>query len=296
MVEDQSPIDKENEEMFKAGEAFRALAKNLLLDINNKEIKLFDLPANKRIFLFILTRAMKTFAAIEILCQNGYGQDVAALLRSLMENFITVRYITHDPLQADDLARRFVEYKWILFRRSLAEEEFALRETEGPRWDEFQKRKSLILKNVEEFKKKYHVISDKSLLTWSGKTLKDMARHVSKDLMHEYESTFRLCSRFSHPTILGDSEYIIQDDQTLTFSALPTRVGVTTNYRSALRFFAEFVCLVNTIFTLERDGEILTLKDKHQNILSQITADENTPPQPPDRSTPLRELKIFFKV
>lgn len=297
VMDEKSPVYHEYSEMFKAGEEIYSLSKALMEDVNEKEIKLFDLPAHKRIFLFILTRAMKTFSAINILCQAGYGQDVAPLVRSLMENFITAQYIIHDRAQADVLARRFVEYKWVLFRRSLAEEEIVLRDAPEERRRDFQKKRALIIKNVEDFKKKYDVISDKSLLTWSGKTLKDMARQVSKDLMHEYESTFRLCSRFSHPTILGDSEYIIRDDKTLTFSSLPTKVGISANYCSALHFFIEFVSLINDLFGLTRGEDISSLKQKFNSFLNKITQPEQpAAAQPPGSSTPLREVKIHFDV
>ncbi|HPB69201.1 MAG TPA: DUF5677 domain-containing protein, partial [Candidatus Omnitrophota bacterium] len=84
-------------ELVQAGKAAHDLGKTLFQDINRRNIKLFDLPAHKRIFLFIMTRAVKTFAAIEVLCKRGYGQDVSALIRSLLENLITVRYIIYDP-------------------------------------------------------------------------------------------------------------------------------------------------------------------------------------------------------
>jgi|GEM_PF-2016593 len=295
-MDEKDSIQHKNEEMFAAGKAFADLAKDLLEDINRQEIKLFDLPAHKRIFLFILTRAIKTFAAIEVLCRNGYGQDVAALVRSLMESLITAQYIVHKPEMADDLARRFVEYKWILFRRSLAEEELAVREAQETKRIEFMEKKNLVLRHVDEFRKKYNVISDKGLLTWSGKTLKDMARDVSKELMREYESTFRQCSRFSHPTILGDSEYIIQDDKTLTFSPAPATVGIEINYRSALHFYVELLTMVERLFSLNRSDKISELRTQFKKILSREVAEPLHGKRPQSSSSPLREVKVFFRL
>ena len=283
-------------ELSQTGKAVHDLGRTLLQDINKQSIKLFDLPAHKRIFLFIATRAIKTFTAIEVLCRRGYGQDVSALIRSLLENLITVQYIIHDPYTADEKARRFVEYKWVIFKRSLAEEEFSLRHAAEEDKEEFLKKKELILTHVDDFKRNYRVTSDRALVTWSGKTAKDMARIVSRELHQEYESMFRHCSRFSHPTILGDNEYIIHGHKALTFAPGPSPVGVEANYLVAIRYFIKYLELIDGLFALGYGPQLLCLRKDFQN--AQDCLNKTSPAAAVSSKkfeANLREVKIYFQ-
>lgn len=208
----------EHRELFDFSDEINHFTSSLLNEFNNRRIKLFDLPAYQRIFLFIVTRSIKTYASILVLCKAGYGQDVSTLLRSLLENLVTAKYIIHDPLTADEKARRFVAYKWVIFKRQLPEQEKMFRSANSEQKNELFEKKQKIQKKVDEFKVNFHITSDKALITWSGKSIRDMAKKVDHKLLDEYEKTFRLCSRFSHPSILGDNEYLIQDNNNLIFS------------------------------------------------------------------------------
>ncbi len=283
-------------ELAQAGKAAHDLGRTLFQEINRRNIKLFDLPAHKRIFLFIMTRAVKTFAAIEVLCQRGYGQDVSALLRSLLENLITVQYIIYDPHKADEKARRFVEYKWVIFKRSIAEEELSLRRAPEKSQKEFLEKKALVLSHVEDFKKKYRVTSDRALVTWSGRTVKDMARIVSRELHQEYESMFRQCSRFSHPTILGDKEYIIQGHKTLTFAPGPSAVGVEWNYLFAIQYFIQYLELVNGLFILGYEQPLACLRQNFQNAQDGLNKKSLASSGSSQKSeTHLKEVKFYVQ-
>lgn len=286
----------QNDDLIKLGEEVRQLARNVLQEMNARALKLFDLPAHKRIFLFIFTRAMKTFAAIETLCQHGYGQDVAPLLRSIMENLITARYIVHDLNQADQLARRFVEYKWIIFRRTLAEEELSLRAAPEAARQGFEQKKRLVLEHVQKYKVDYNIQSDRALLTWSGRTVKDMARAVGHQLHQEYEQTFRFCSRFSHPTILGDREYMVQDDKTLTFSPQPSRVGTEMNYVTAAIYCLRFLEAANALFALSFGPQAQDLLRRCQHLAGgegETPAAGQSSLKPPAN---IRDVKVFFQL
>ncbi|MFA5261335.1 MAG: DUF5677 domain-containing protein [Candidatus Omnitrophota bacterium] len=283
-------------ELSQAGKAAHDVGRTLFQDINKRDIKLFDLPPHKRIFLFIMTRAIKTFAAIEVLCRRGYGQDVSALIRSLLENLITIQYIIYDPQNADEKARRFVEYKWVIFKRSIAEEELSLRRASGKIKQEFSEKKEMVLMHVNDFKKKYRVTSDRALVTWSGKTVKDMARIVNRELHQEYESMFRQCSRFSHPTILGDKEYIIQGHKTLTFAPGPSSLGVELNYLVAIKYFIQYLELVNGLFILGHEQPLGRLRQNFQNaqdcLNKKFLPSSDTSKK---AETHLKEVKIHFQ-
>jgi hypothetical protein len=268
-----------------------------LAEFNQRKLKLFDLSAHKRIFLFIITRSFKTFFAMHELCKKGYGQDVSNLLRTLLENLITALYILHDKSTADEKAARFVFYKWVILKRHLPEEEKNVRSASEKEKEDLIVRKKLIYEKVEEFKKKFHVTSDRALMTWSGKTIKDMAGQINRELVNEYETTFRLCSRFSHPSILGDNEYLIQDDKNLVFSPLPSTVGVVPNLKNAIRYTIEFMKIINELFQFSYVENIAVLESECTQVFSMEKYKEHILSNNRSQSSSsIKESQIFFKT
>jgi len=294
----QNTIYEKHKELFDIADEVDNYTRTLLEKFNDRNLKLFDLPAHKRIFLFITTRSVKTFSAIHELCRRGYGQDVSTLLRSLLENLVTVKYILHDKKTADDKAARFVAYKWIILKRHLPEVEKTIKSASDSQKNSFDERRKLIAEKVAEFKKKFMLKSDRALLTWSGKTIKDMAKEVSNHLVVEYETTFRLCSRFSHPSILGDNEYLIQDDHNLIFSPLPSIIGVIPNLKNTLRYIIELLSVINDLFDFDENGKIAALEAQCTQIFAlekyQDELLENKPYKKSDSS--IRESHIIFKT
>ena len=295
-----TPIDKfltQHKDVFDLAHEVEDHSSCLLSEFNKHQIKLFDLKPHQRIFLFIMTRSLKTYSSILVLCEQGYGQDVSMLVRGLLENLITCRYILVDKHNADDKAARFVGYKWVIFKRNLSEQDEKLMTMTEDQRSDFLRRKNRIHMRVEEFKKKFQIESDRGLLSWSGKTVRDMARAVNKDLLNEYETTFRLCSRFSHPSILGDQEYMIQDNKNLTFSPLPSPLGIIPNMRSAVKYAIEFQKIIIELFDFPFKHQIKTLTAKHQSVFQAIKSpDDSSPPKTLDKNTLLRESIIVFET
>src|SRR3990167_2784685 len=72
-------------------------------DLNNKLFQLTDNMVNsgkiKRdsplhdVIAFLFGKAYKTFQAVDILMQRGYGQDAAILARSLFEILVNMKYL-----------------------------------------------------------------------------------------------------------------------------------------------------------------------------------------------------------
>ncbi|NTV28958.1 MAG: hypothetical protein HGA80_02635 [Candidatus Omnitrophica bacterium] len=259
MDELRKEILKHNSELFELSQHVDGQARLLLKELNHRRLRLFDLAAHQRIFLFILMRSLKSYKSILLMCQEGFGQDVSTLLRSLLENLITARYILRELRSADELAKRFVTYKWVILRRDLEEDERELGLLDEAAKESFARRKAMILDKTEEFKKTFKIISDRALVTWSGRTVRDMAKAVDRKLLDEYGKTFRLCSRFSHPGILGDQEYMIQDGKSLVFSPLPSEIGVRSNLLNAVSYALSFVELTAGLFRLGHKEEIAVL-------------------------------------
>lgn len=293
----QQFIEEEYRSLFDLADDARRCVDHLLEGFNRRAIKLFDLSAERRIFLFILTRSIKTYSSIVVLCRQGYGQDVATLLRGLLENLITAEYILYDPKHANHLAARFVAYKWIIFKRSLPEQEKLIKDASEEKKQEFYKRKAIVAKHVDDFKKKFKITSDRAFLTWSGKTVRDMAKHVSIGLLAEYDETFRQCSKFSHPSILGDQEYMIRDKKNLTFSPQPSAIGVAVNLRLAIKYFLEFAELINEQLELESKEKIDQLRQQYADIFAQVKKADILPHVPQDKeAVPIKDCTVVFKT
>ena len=266
---------------------------------NQQQRKLFDFPSHQRIFLFILTRSIKTYSSIKHLCQQGYGQDVCNLLRTLLENLITVKYILHHKEKADDLAKRFVFYKWVIFRKEIGEQEKNFSLMSEQEKSDFLQRKEMIQSQVNDFKKTFNIKSDQALVTWSGYSVRDMAKYVSPKLLDEYETTFRLCSRFSHPSILGDQEYMVQDDRSLIFSPLASPIGIAPNLKSAIKYMLKFLTLVNNLYSLNCEQTLTDLQIKFEHIsnLEKFQKDVKTPERTSNTpSSSIKESVIVFNT
>lgn len=252
-------IAEDNKEAFAAAVEVRAGILSSLRDFNAREVKLTDIPPHKRIFLFFLARVIKTYSVICMLCREGFGQDTSPLLRNLLETLVSAKYITCKPDRADQNAVRFVEYKWVILKRYLSEleKEFSP-ELSG---DEFSDR-DLILSQFEEYKKNYGITSDRALLTWSGKSIRDMARQADKNLLKEYELAFRIDSRFSHPSIIGDKEYVDFKEEALVLSFLPSPNGVVLSLKRAMTYLTDFWAIFNALFELNGDDRIKGVRSK----------------------------------
>ncbi len=290
-------IEEEFRELFALADQARDCVDRLLETFNERETKLFDLSAARRIFLFILTRSIKTYSSIVVLCRRGYGQDVATLLRGLLENLVTAEYILHDPKHANNLAARFVAYKWIIFKRALPEQEKMIKEAPEERQREFDRRKAVVMEHVDDFKKKFKVTSDRALITWSGKTVRDMAKHVSAELVAEYDETFRQCSKFSHPSILGDQEYMVRDSKNLIFSPQPSEIGVAVNLKQAIKYFLEFADLVNEQFDLNSKAFIDRLRQQWCGFQgNSLKSSDGLASVQSKEAIPIRDCTVVFKT
>ncbi len=265
MDEVQKAILNDNPELFKLGEDAYRISDLLTKKFNERGLSLGDLTPSQRIFLFFWVRAVKTYSSISLLCAKGYGQDVATLLRSLLENMIAIKFILNNPKTADSLAVRFVEYKWIIFKRYLPEEEQRIKKASYEIKEKFYKKSRAISEKVEEFKKKYQIVSDKALITWSGHSIRDMAKMAGHELLEEYDYTFRLCSRFAHSSILGDKDYVHKEEDVLILSSVPSSVGVFDNLKNAIKYLVEFLMIFNNFYSLD-----------HMQFIDQLKSDLNS--------------------
>lgn len=294
MTEEEKKQQKIAQDLILVGEKLEELINDILTEFNSKDIKLAHVSSHKRIFIFFLTRSIKSYRAIKTLCKEGFGQDISTLLRSLLESLISVQYILSDPKDADNKAIRFVDYKWIIFKRYISN----IREIDTEKIDDLLmkkliSRKDTVLEKFDAFKKKYNIKSDKALVTWSGRTIRDMAKAAGPELLEEYDSTFRLSSRFSHPSIIGDRAYIKYIETNMTFSITSSLIGVATNFRIAISYTLEFLKIFNNAFNLNFAKRLEEIKNDVDKIPHEepITTHSTT-----SASLDQKEIKIKFQT
>jgi hypothetical protein len=261
---------EQGEELARLMEEAQEAAYMLLREVNARQITLVSLPPSKRIFLFFLTKALKTFSAVRQLCAKGYEQDVCLLLRSLLETLISVRYILHtgDP---DGKAVRFVEYKWIMFKRALSD---AREESSDDRAGTSDRLKELVERKCQEFKKKYAIISDKALVTWSGRSIRDMAKLADKALLREYNDAFRFFSRFSHPNIIGDNEYMRFQGDSVVFLPAARGGDFSVHVGMSVKYLAELLSTCCHLFNLSSCERIDALKGRCEELWERVIRDD----------------------
>lgn len=276
-------ITAKNQELFELAEEARGLYLTSLREFNQKGFRLAQVPAHKRIFLFFITRMIKTFSAVVVLCREGYAQDAVPLLRTLLEILISVRYILRSPKEADQKAVRFVDYKWVMLKRQLAEAEG---EGAGEASAEVLNQRRKINEQFEEFKKKYAITSDKALVTWSGKSTRDMARRAGKDLLNEYESAFRVDSQFSHPSIIGDRDYLDFRDNVLSFSFQPGDDGIVPGLKRAIHYLVCFFVLFDSLYELGGAARLAGFAERAATVFQM---EKYRSPLFPEKNAPSRE-------
>ena len=202
----QTPIEVKYKALFDYNRELRAVVDTIME-------KKFPMGADKDMFAaFCIGKAYKTQAAILLLCQQGYGQDAAILVRSLIELLITLLYILKDP--TDERIQRYFAYDWIMRKKM-----YNYGKTK-PEILEILKERNQNLKQgdnpIEEVEKqaiamqtKYNYKKD-----WSDKNMREMAEEVGRvDL---YLTVYRLQSQIMHTAPRVMNEYVVNDGKGIT--------------------------------------------------------------------------------
>jgi len=127
----------------------------------------------KGICLFFLLKAAKTHAAIGLLMDNRCVEDARALLRSLIELAINLRYISKEP---EKRALLYSEYAYVVWWRRMKDAKKISSEHSLPPPEDKPEVADELRKNHEGVKANYRGRGRKP--TWSGLSVKRMAEEV----------------------------------------------------------------------------------------------------------------------
>jgi len=194
----ETPIEQKYKALFSYNRELRGVVDTIM----DKE---YPLGGDKEVFTaFCVGKAYKTHGALLLLCEQGYGQDAAILVRSLIDLLITLLYILEDS--TNKRIQRYFAYDWILRKKMFdygktKPEILKLLEARNAN----PKSKDNTLKEIEEQAKlaqeKYKYGRD-----WSDKNIREMAEFVDKKDL--YLTIYRLQSQLMHTAPRTMNEYI----------------------------------------------------------------------------------------
>ncbi|HHT9134941.1 MAG TPA: DUF5677 domain-containing protein [Candidatus Avalokitesvara rifleensis] len=236
-------------------------------DLNNKLFQLAEIATNKitrdiplhDVMAFLFGKAHKTFQAVDILMQRGYGQDAAILTRSLFEILVISKWII-----AGDSERinKFVNYHRVLRKKLFDMYREDIKNSKFSRTPETE----AILNNDDIRKKIGDNYSDVKHLypneyLWSGKTIKKMAEEVGLD--HDYDYSYGLLSDQVHSNAMVIQDYISFPKEEMEVEYGPSKSFLPEVFFYSTQFFLKFLCEVNQTFQLGFEGRISeTAKDR----------------------------------
>ena len=149
---------------FRFSKDLICLANSLKIVYQKKNQKLEK--AFQGIVFFFFIKSYLTFKAIYILCKNGLGLDAGILLRSLLENVITLSYIVQDKEKRSQL---YLKHS-LVARKNLLDLIKKDSEWFEPMKDRLEKKEKEILQGYESVKNDYP-----NKYRWSNKTIMQMA-------------------------------------------------------------------------------------------------------------------------
>lgn len=187
---------KHHEYAEKVGPAYNQLVINVtgpfsdLFVLLDKEFLLLssamdepDITVNKDewdVFHFLFCRGIKTFRSIHALIQSGCDQDAMALLRNLVETFLTTKFIAGKDTQ--NRAQRFRDFVIIEKYRNMA----SYRDAGFPDFDKhFPKGQ---VEKIEQEMKTYtdkYQIKYSATLNWANMSPYKMASQPEVDMLHD---------------------------------------------------------------------------------------------------------------
>ncbi len=178
--------------------------------------------------LVALGKGLKTYRAITILCDQGYGEDAQILLRSLFEHALDVRYISKHP-NSNEAALRWLDYDWVVkheLTKVVHTDPYFEEYRQAVKGDD-QKTKEIedeALKAQEKWhfwrKEKDGKLS-RAHAHWSGMSVRDLARKVG--WLSHYKTLYRLASQRVHSSVGCANDYVdLQEDHSMRLKVVPS--------------------------------------------------------------------------
>lgn len=169
------------------------------------------------VFHFLFCRGIKTFRSIRVLLGAGCDQDAMALLRNLVETFLTTKFIA--GADTKNRAQRFRDFAIVERYRNMLSYRDA-------RFADFDKlfpngQVEKVELEMKTYTDKYQVKYSPTL-SWSNMSPYKMASQPEVDMLHDYLQGFSTYSMLTHSSFQARESYMALNKGVRTISWAPT--------------------------------------------------------------------------
>lgn len=202
--------------------------------------------------LMYLARAIRLMASIRYLCSIGYGAEALVLLRSLLNLYINIKWLTKD--NANERMRRYADFEMVnkfVFVNSISKSgQF------DEKWNaECEKLKEAVEPVLEKYQLRRKV---DNLHKWSGKSIRAMADEVS--LTSDYVMLYGHLSEVEHTGPAMVEKYLESDDEQTVLKVGPSGEDIHLAMLSTIEYFLGVIDCVSCVVAVEWDNESSDLK------------------------------------
>ncbi|MCL5409688.1 MAG: DUF5677 domain-containing protein [Patescibacteria group bacterium] len=213
--------------------------------MSNSSIRISGQDYSKTLLFLQVTKLHTSIAAVLELVKKGYGMDAMIVVRSMLNNLISCKWIMY--FKSKTRAKRFIQYNTVLRKRFLA---VALK---------YPEQKSHFLKvlvDEKEINSSYKKIEKKfkDRYSWSDKKIWRMAKDVG--LNWDYDFIYNLASSLEHSDINSLNEYLAGIDHAnkrFVFIGGPTPRYVMESGITSIKYMGEGLELFIKKFQLNKN-------------------------------------------
>lgn len=218
------------------------LIKTALAILNGQQ----DNTLDRGITAFHFVRAIYLLDGIRILCEEGYAPEALVILRSFLNLYINIKWLT-----ADDSTRRMQRYAdfEVIFKKKSIDvlEKYGL--SGNDRREEDRATQDKKFKNIMN---KYKLNSNNwsELTQWSGESIFKMAKKVN--LEREYDIVYSYLSDIEHTGPASVRRYLEKSKNGRTFIRCgPRDEDIPLVLWTALGYFLDVTDIVKGIFGVD---------------------------------------------
>ncbi|MBI4834016.1 MAG: hypothetical protein HY811_04250 [Planctomycetes bacterium] len=250
--------------------------------VDNNIVKFPDNPGLKDACCILLfSKSTKTFRAIQCLCNPvdmGYGEDAIILVRSLLENLMSLAYIVK-PQNEEEQNRRAELFKnWLIldlynFKKELKEcssmktrlnQEIEQIDPAGDRYCEADR---LFNEEIKKLKQNGYKTNKYS---WSGLSLKWMAEEVGLLELY-YKIVYWHYSQLVHPHPGCIDSYITQlPDSNINICDMPDSSWIEDALFSSFDCYRQIARLINDTFSFNLGGKLDEIENEFKSLVEKL--------------------------
>lgn len=229
----------------------------------------------------LFAKSTKAFRAIQHLCNNGigYGEDAIILTRSLLENLITLAYISN-PQSTDERERRAKLFiNWIIIDGNRLKDRL---KDGDPVKAQLEQNLKIMDPNGEIYKKAKRLFQEQccnicksgrrqNKWSWSGLSIKDMAEEVGL-LEPYYNKVYWLYSQIVHPHPGGSSSYMKPNPsgEGVIICDTPNSGWIEEALFSSFDCYRQILRVINNISNPSLNNRLAEIEKEYEDLVREL--------------------------